>query len=245
MFDWLPNCVLRENPRAKWVRLKIHPPNRVEIVIPRGFDKTLLPGIVQEKQRWIIKVLKRFAESASTSKETAADGEWLPSIIELRALNTVWRVTYLQAETSRPAAWREDSSQLLITSDDSRAGCRRQLLRWAMHKGYEQLTPRLVALSFKTGLRYSGLTIRNQKTLWGSCSARRRLSLNYKLLFLPQELMDYVLIHELCHTVHLNHSRRFWQLVHTHQPNYQELDRELRNAWRYVPGWAEVHEPSR
>jgi predicted metal-dependent hydrolase len=65
----------------------------------------------------------------------------------------------------------------------------------------------------------------------------KNISLNYKLLFLPQPLMRYVLIHELCHTIHMNHSSKFWQLVNKFEPNYKNLDPQLREAWKITPSW--------
>jgi predicted metal-dependent hydrolase len=65
------------------------------------------------------------------------------------------------------------------------------------------------------------------------------ISLNYKLLFLPPEVVRYVFVHELCHTIHMNHSTAFWNLVAEKEPDYECLDTELQNVWRYVPAWVE------
>ncbi len=84
---------------------------------------------------------------------------------------------------------------------------------------------------------YKNLTFRGQKTVWGSCSSKKNINLNYKLLFLPARLVRYVLVHELCHIVHLDHSRRFWALVEQYEPDYARLKKELRHADHYMPEW--------
>jgi len=75
---------------------------------------------------------------------------------------------------------------------------------------------------------YNKITIKNQKTCWGSCSRKGNLNFNYKVADLPEELMDYVIIHELCHLKELNHSRNFWKLVEETVPNYRELRKKLK-----------------
>lgn len=95
-------------------------------------------------------------------------------------------------------------------------------------KARQALTQRTQELADQTGLSFKRVSIRNQKTRWGSCSTTGTLSFNYKLYFLPAELRDYVIIHELCHTKHMNHGPRFWNKVARFCPNYKEYEKQLR-----------------
>jgi predicted metal-dependent hydrolase len=116
--------------------------------------------------------------------------------------------------------------------------CRAALQRWLARRASLDLGARLEGMSATTGLFYRRVRIGNQRTRWASCSRTGTISLNQKLLLLPEHLVDYVFIHELCHTVFLDHSRRFWGLVRAWRPDFRQLERELRHdAPRYVPGW--------
>ncbi len=80
------------------------------------------------------------------------------------------------------------------------------------------------------GVTFGNITIRNQKTRWGSCSGKGNLNFNYKLYFLPAELMDYVIIHELAHRRHMNHSAAFWQVVEQYCPEWRTARARLRGV---------------
>ena len=77
------------------------------------------------------------------------------------------------------------------------------------------------------GFSFNKIFIKNQKTRWGSCSSRKNLNFNYKIVFLPKEHQDYVVVHELCHLKEFNHSRKFWALIEKAIPNYVNIKKEL------------------
>jgi predicted metal-dependent hydrolase len=92
------------------------------------------------------------------------------------------------------------------------------------------LTEKLALFATRYGFTYRSIAIRNQKTCWGSCSRNRIISLNYKIIFLPEAIQDYILIHELCHLKEMNHSVRFWALVERIMPDYQARRVALRKV---------------
>jgi predicted metal-dependent hydrolase len=116
--------------------------------------------------------------------------------------------------------------------------CRAALARWLVREARRRLSERLDMLGARLGLRPRAVSIRRQHTRWGSCSSTKTISLNARLLFLPLALVDYVLIHELCHLEEMNHSHRFWAMVERYVPDFRALDRALRDGWNRVPRWA-------
>ena len=79
---------------------------------------------------------------------------------------------------------------------------------------------------------YNKISIKNQKTRWGSCSKKGNLNFNYKIIFLPKELQDYLIVHELCHLKEFNHSKKFWDLVKLKIPNLNQVSKMLRKHIR-------------
>ncbi|MCR5487540.1 MAG: M48 family metallopeptidase [Lachnospiraceae bacterium] len=94
--------------------------------------------------------------------------------------------------------------------------------------------PRIKAFAEKLGVDYGMVTIRNQKTRWGSCSSRGNLNFNCLLMMAPAEVQDYVIVHELCHRLEMNHSKKFWKLVGSVIPDYRQQEKWLKEEGRLI-----------
>jgi predicted metal-dependent hydrolase len=115
------------------------------------------------------------------------------------------------------------------------------LLRgWLVELARATLTPWLTSEAERVGRRPRAVQIRVQKTRWGSCSAGGVISLNAGLLFLEPAIVRYLLVHELCHLMALDHSARFWKAVQRFEPDYRALDRRLTKAWTLIPLWLHI-----
>lgn len=103
---------------------------------------------------------------------------------------------------------------------------------WKKHSKHAHtfVTSKILEINNRHGKRfmYRRISIRNQKTRWGSCSSNGNLNFNYKIIFLPDYLAEYLIIHELCHLVHLDHSKNFWNLVGEMFPDYKKAQKELK-----------------
>ncbi len=93
----------------------------------------------------------------------------------------------------------------------------------------QAIKSRVLFLNKFYGFNFNKIYVKNQKTVWGSCSSKRNLNFNYKIIFFPKHLRDYVIVHEICHLKELNHSKSFWELVGKLVPGYKECRREVRS----------------
>lgn len=235
----LPSYTVRESPKAKHISLKVSVAGSLEVVVPQGYDHTAIPAILQRKQRWINRVTQQIETHQALVGVEPSDK--LPENLCLRAIAQDWRVDY--CPTQLPGVRAVEQADLKLTLFGQVAdqdACKRVLRSWVGGKAQKHLLPWLRTVSKEVQLPFATASVRGQKTRWGSCSSRQTISVNCKLLFLPSELVHYVFIHELCHTVHLNHSTAFWALVAQKEPDYRQFDRSLRDARYHVPLWMEA-----
>jgi hypothetical protein len=237
-FAALPHYRVRESLKAKHVSLKMTVQGGLEVIVPRGFDQSRIPEILQNKQIWIERTIGRLEEQR---QQLALDySHTLPEELPLRAIDQLWQVDYQPTHSPRLTLTEKDKSRIILRGNtEQEEACKSLLQQWLTHKAYQRLVPWLWSVSQELDLPFYKASIRGQKTLWASCSQQRNISLNFKLLFLPTELVRYVFVHELCHTIHLNHSSQFWALVQEKDPNYKPLDQELRRSSHFVPSWLE------
>ncbi len=228
-------CTVRESKRARRVTLKLHAGPRLELVVPVGFDHGNIGEILARQRDWINRTVKRSSLSVEVGKGSMA----LPRDIFLRAVNRRFDVLWEPGPTGTIRLTEESPSRIVVWGDTANeALCRKVLHQWLRRQGESILCPWLEFLSRETGIKYDQVKIRGQKTRWGSCSTRASINLNHKMLFLDAKLVRYILIHELCHRVHLNHSPRYWKLVSRFEPQCMVLDKKLTHAGSSVPAWA-------
>lgn len=235
----LPSYTVRVSDRAKCVRLSLSVEDGLEVIVPKNYDRLNIPEIVQQKRNWIARnQLKLDQRTAFLHSQLPHE---LPDLIKLRSLDEEWKIEYQQTSTKLSSIRiKEQKDELHLVMSGNICdieSCKSFLKQWLMRKAENHLFEWLRKVSIRTNLPYRATTIRSQKTLWGSCSGDRNISLNYKLLFLEHDVVEYVLLHELCHTVQMNHSDRFWELVSKFEPNYKTLDKSLNQAWQIIPAW--------
>lgn len=229
----LPEYSVRVSKRAKRVQLQVSQQGRIEVVVPVRFKLERVADFVAENLSWLNSSLQRL------QSKRVVGGSELPQKINLRALKERWMIQYRHDSC---AGFKEHESEnqapRLEIFATNPVDSRKMLHQWLARRAGRLLVPWLRQLSTELGLPFGKAVVRSQKTCWGSCSSIQTISINRSLLFLPPGIVRYLFVHELCHTVHANHSETYWGLVAENESGYQQLDSKLREAGSYVPIWA-------
>ncbi len=223
--------VVRESRRARRLAVRVHRTGRVEVVVPPRTSRATVSAFLTEHRDWIE------TRRAAALRQKPPEDPFPPQQIALPGVYESWRVHL--AGGAGPLRLRESGDALLVVSGDGGPPQRLKdaLRRWLVVRARVVLGDHLAECAREFGFTYGRLSIRRQRTRWGSCSVRGTISLNCCILFQPPEVLRYLLIHELSHTRHMNHSRAFWQCVARCCPEYRKLDRQLLDGWRRVPSW--------
>ena len=227
-----PGFSVRERARAKRLSIKVFPRGRVEVVVPRRTRARDVQAFVDEHRAWIEKSQQSFAQVLPPEPFV------LPNVIELPAVGQRFRVRYERRSGEKTVRFRAHNNVVTLsglTGDDKL--CINALKRWLATVAKTEMRPRLDSLSTLTDNPFKSMHVRGQRTCWGSHSSSGTISINYCLLFLDPVLLRYLMIHELCHARHMNHSRRFWQHVGRFEADYKRLDKALGNSWKQIPAW--------
>jgi hypothetical protein len=206
---------VRRSPRARRVRVSVDGAGEVEVVLPKRAPERAAAQAVRELAPWIERRRRTLARAAAEIARPAGTVPYLGR--DLR----------LVPQPGRERVHRR-GDDLLVPKRDAEAA----IERWYRRQARAEVAPRLDAATARAGTRYTGLTIRGQKTRWASCSTSRHMSFNWRLLLAPEAVLDYVVEHEVCHLELMDHSPRFWALLESRVPDWREHARWLR---RYGP----------
>jgi len=203
---------VRRSSRARRVRVCVDADAGIEVVLPQRAPARAAASAVSELRPWIE---RRLDEIAAIRLHVAARGDTVPY------LGATLR---LVGERGRMRVHRR-GDELLVPVGAERSAA---LERWYRRAARAEITPRVERAAGAVGRDVGSLTIRGQRTRWGSCSSTGALSFNWRLLLAPEDVLEYVVWHEACHLVVLDHSPRFWRLLERHLPGYREPRTWLR-----------------
>ncbi|MGH7196453.1 MAG: M48 family metallopeptidase [Candidatus Saccharimonadales bacterium] len=217
---------IRRVRKARYVKLKIDHRGAISISMPYRAPLFFAKNLLGESREHIRQNLASLRQNQ----------------IVLMPGDIIGKTHRLELTTGEAFAARVKSTALLVTVPEHASVESpevQQYIKEASTKALRiqakaYLPRRLEAFSDAHGFSFAQIRFSNAGTRWGSCSSRGTISLNIWLMHLPFELIDYVLVHELCHTKQMNHSQRFWQLVEGILPNYRDLRRALKEQRPYA-----------
>ena len=210
-------------PRARRYILRVRPDGTLRVTVPRGGSRREAEQFVRRHEKWVIRERGRIRDERFSlvpgrdwhdGRTILVGGEAVRMSVEPRASG--WRVGY------------GDRSVHVRELADVKAAVERDLRELAR----SVLLPRLNDLAAQHSLRVGAVSIRNQRSRWGSCARNGNIALNFRLVQMPPQVRDYVLVHELMHLKQQNHSRRFWRLVEAACPEFRDAERWLKTAGR-------------
>lgn len=209
------NYTHRVNSRARRISLKLNQAGEIIVVSPRFTPQWLIRQFVASQANWISEQQQKLQNSRE---------RLLANTHDILLFGTPYALI-TRFVTDQPPGVYVSGQQLIINPYDAGhttpTQCSQQLTRFLKKSARTYLEPKTASLAQRMSVSYEKLQLREQSSRWGSCSHQGTLSLNWRLVHCPTEVIDYVVVHELAHLVHFDHSRKFWSLVEQHDSEFR------------------------
>lgn len=219
--------VVKRSFRRKSVGLTVRDSQSVEVVAPKNLDDARIEEIVRRKAKWILEKWAYFREIEDfPGNREFVSGE------KLSYLGRQYPLKVKENGLQAPAVSFKQGFQVAIPEGQSekarRKSVEKAVLAWYRRQAKKRILERVERFAKLSGLRPSGVKIKSQKTRWGSCSSKGNVNINWRIMLAPLRVVDYVVVHELCHLKHPNHSKKFWRELEKIMPDYQSRRDWLR-----------------
>lgn len=225
--EGIGNVKFKKSNRARNISIAVKPIHGVHVTVPNYVSYFDAEKIVIQKKDWIVKHLDKTREIEKGYTKFSED----------KLHRTKFHELVLNRTGGNKITVRVQSGKINVTYP-LQLNSESEIVQSAIRKGIERafkveaknyLPTRVNELAKNFGLSYQKVTVKNVKSRWGSCSRKKNINLNIHLMRLPYYLIDYVILHELAHTIELNHSKRFWSLLESFMGGAKQLDKELKN----------------
>lgn len=216
---------IRRSTKARYMRLKVDPKEGVIVVVPRLVSESAAYNFVLRKKSWIVKSLKKQAFIKKQNTVFTENSEFTTRTHRLHLLKHPKKTIKSIVSGNKILVWYPDFAE--VEHQTIQKTIRRTIEETWRLEAKKYLPVRVDELANKFGFHYRKLNIKKAKTRWGSCSAENNINLNIQLMRLSDQLIDYVILHELMHTKEKNHQPAFWNGLEKILPGARKLDKEL------------------
>lgn len=220
--------IVRSKRRRFSSSISVSPEKGVIVSVPSWVPLSAIEDMVREKAEWIERTVRRLGGIKTVKKKRYVDGEshlyfgeeYPLAVAPATGIATArLQFIYNQFKALVPAHH---------SPSEQRSDLKEAMIRWYLDNGKRIITKKVNHFTKLLGVNYNRIVLKRVSSIWGSCSRKNNLNFNRKLIMAPHRVVDYVVIHEVCHLIHHNHGKGFWNLVKSLDPDYKDRIRWLK-----------------
>lgn len=210
--------------KRKTLEIRVEAPGVVSVIAPVGTTEETIKQVVKKKGKWIVQKLFLMQNvDHQKIKREFVSGE---AFLYLGRNYTLQLIHDEQLKTPQVKLFH--GKFYVTTSTKEEAVIKQAMEQWYRQKTYEKVKERITYYQRHFTNKPTNIKVKEQKRRWASCTANRELLFNWRCVMAPSPVLDYIVVHEMCHMVHMNHSKDFWDLVASIMPDYQERKEWLK-----------------
>lgn len=230
----------RVSTRARRIGLRVEVERGIEVVLPRGVPQREGDRLLHDNLDWVEKTWQRLTKRARRQGVKPGSGEAPLESDEILIGGKRVKVV-VQKGRGQPRVNLTENELIVPTVNATKAEAQKKVLTWLKKQAAEMFTTAVRKYAPMMAVHPTKISLRDQRTRWGSCSQRGTLSFNWRLVMAPPEILNYVVIHELAHLRHHNHSPAYWAFVAQYDPNVKKYRAWLKvNGSLLRPAWLSI-----